>query len=84
MPSSSAALSVDLSAYPLLLRSKDLAEILNLHEKTVLAATVRGDRTKVPSPAFLRPYRWRRPDVQAFIDGASELDQRRALIRARR
>ena len=42
----------DLSAYPLLIRSRDLAKILSLHEKTVLAATMRGDRMKVPAPAM--------------------------------
>jgi hypothetical protein len=77
------ASTTDLSAFPLLIRARELAKILSLHEKTILAATVRGDRTKVPSPAFIRPYRWRRGDVQAFIDSASENDQRRAVIRAR-
>jgi hypothetical protein len=83
MPNRRRAATVDLSEFPLLLRSADLAKILNLHEKTILAATVRGDRARVPAPALLRPYRWRRGDVQAFLDDATEFEQRRALLRGK-
>lgn len=68
---------------PLTLRMRDIAAIYGLHERTVRTKVERGDED-IPRPNFLRPYRWRKSDVQAHYEGHSVRDQRRAIAEAKR
>jgi len=71
----------DLSAFPVLLKIPDLVQILRLPKNTIYEAVLAGDTTKVPPPAMVYPYRWRRADIARFIDGADALEQQRARRR---
>lgn len=76
----------ELSTYPPLMSVREVAEVLRLHYKTVLAAVAASDTARVPLPALIRPYRWRRSDVALWIDRATLAEQRRGRLslRARR
>lgn len=65
--------------YPELMTIREVAKALRLHPITLYKELRLAHYVKVPQPAFPRPYRWRRRDIERFIDQASLPDQRRAV-----
>jgi predicted DNA-binding transcriptional regulator AlpA len=71
----------DWTREPILMRYRRVAAILAIHPRTLYHRVRRGDRS-VPQPAYLRPMRWRREDVQQHIETHSIVQQRADLVRA--
>jgi predicted DNA-binding transcriptional regulator AlpA len=72
---------IDWSREPILMRYIRVAAALDIHPRTLYQRVQRGDRS-VPQPAYLRPMRWRREDVQQHIETHSIVQQRADLVRA--
>lgn len=66
--------------FPLTLNMHQVAEIYGLHVKTVRRHVESGS-SQIPVPNFIRPYRWRRDDVERHWRMARVSDQRRALLK---
>lgn len=69
---------------PLTLRMAHIAALYDLCIDTVRDKVEQGDTVAIPRPSFVRPYRWRKADVQRHYDHASVSDQRQAIAQQRR
>jgi hypothetical protein len=68
--------------YPDVMRITELADVLRCSVRTIERDLQRHDWTRIPQPAWCGPYRWRRADVERFIELASVSLQRRARLQA--
>jgi hypothetical protein len=57
----------DASTWPAILNAEELAQILR-RKVGGLKKSVRSNRAFVPAPFQRRPYRWRRSDVERFVE----------------
>jgi hypothetical protein len=73
---------VDLSAYPPTLRSRDYKDIMSIGE-TLFRRQLKSGRCDVP-PCMVAPYRWRKADLQEYLDTIDLAQDRRVKGKAKR
>ena len=64
----------NLADLPVTLRIEHIAAIYDVHWKTV-QRLVRLHSARLPQPAFIKPYRWRKSDVVAHYEKTTVSEQ---------